>query len=828
MALNLPDILQHGNPLLPIVDSLNVSGGLKLIATFSNAALSASYSTSPDKFKLGTTLFVNNTNSLYYLTGADQTLTTSWTQLSTGFTSSLFVLLTDYNATVSNIYASISVNTAAIATNTNNIATNTINITNLNSNYVGTVSNIYASISVNTAAIARINSTFSNYVTYNNATTNINLNNKNINNISNLSVGTTSVLAELTLGAGGTAANSAPLKYISGRLLTIPENGAMEFDGTHSYLTINNTRLQMDNQPGSIDSSTSSYMAYYRNNGSTISGTNALIVTTNSNIIIGTNTYNALDRLQLNGSFYQTNTITSSNNNYTHWVDNTIQLAGTASYVGLKVSINENAVGTGTKRMIELTGKPVGSATNSFTVDSTGYITTFQSVKEEMIEFSNTDSTTKTYLGVGRIGAIYGQNTGFISWGTQSGTPQQIISNNGFTGFSNLLLYNSSTTPSDMLVSNPSPGNTSGLNISSNIKISGGGLRPNSAGYALLNLQSSNGNNSINATLSNVGDYIGVRHMPTLFLSGAFNSKIVGFRTIPTVSSLSPNSKVYGFEDSTSFTSATHSGAIASFVVATTINATVGATGIHRGLHINPTITSAVGGWRSIEDNVNSIGGYSIYQSGSLMLNYFAGKLLIGSTVNTGAALQVTGNVNLSSFTSGTTSNSVLTTGTDGNILLQTKSVYGLFDHYVDVGNILLAETDLYSDIMPSILVNNGDKIRSEYGGTFLSSATATRQIRLYFAGSVIFDTGMLSLSLNASWSLYVMIIRVSSSVVRYNCSLTTQGAALSAYTSVGELTGLTLPGSNILKITGQSAGVGAATNDIIAKSGSVEYASKA
>ncbi len=41
---------------------------------------------------------------------------------------------------------------------------------------------------------------------------------------------------------------------------------------------------------------------------------------------------------------------------------------------------------------------------------------------------------------------------------------------------------------------------------------------------------------------------------------------------------------------------------------------------------------------------------------------------------------------------------------------------------------------------------------------------------------------------------------------------------------STGELTGLTLSGSNILKITGQAAGTGAATNDIVAKMGFVEF----
>jgi hypothetical protein len=142
-----------------------------------------------------------------------------------------------------------------------------------------------------------------------------------------------------------------------------------------------------------------------------------------------------------------------------------------------------------------------------------------------------------------------------------------------------------------------------------------------------------------------------------------------------------------------------------------------------------------------------------------------------------------------------------------------------IFEAYADTGNTTTTETDLHSYTTPAnAFGNNGEKIASEYGGLFVSSATATRQIKVYFAGTVIFDTGALTLSLSSAWTCFVTIIRVSSTVVRYMVSLATEGAALSAYTNVGELTGLTLSNTNILKITGQAAGVGAATNDIVLK----------
>jgi len=139
-----------------------------------------------------------------------------------------------------------------------------------------------------------------------------------------------------------------------------------------------------------------------------------------------------------------------------------------------------------------------------------------------------------------------------------------------------------------------------------------------------------------------------------------------------------------------------------------------------------------------------------------------------------------------------------------------------IFNHFVDVGNATTVETDLYSDtIAASVLGTNGDKLEAEYGGVFVSSASATREVKIYFAGTAIFDTGALTLSLSSAWTAYVTLIRVSATVVRYMISFTTEGAALAAYTSVGEVTGLTLTGTNILKITGQAAGVGAASGDI-------------
>ena len=163
--------------------------------------------------------------------------------------------------------------------------------------------------------------------------------------------------------------------------------------------------------------------------------------------------------------------------------------------------------------------------------------------------------------------------------------------------------------------------------------------------------------------------------------------------------------------------------------------------------------------------------------------------------------------------------------GADVTLSMVHPNGYALFDHYATAGNSGTSETDLYTDtIAASQLGANGDKLEAEYAGSFVSSATATRQIKLYFGGTAIFDTGTLTLSLSSAWTMYVMLIRVSATTVRYMISLTTEGAALAAYTAAGELAGLDLTATNILKITGQAGGVGAASNDIVSLLGSVVY----
>lgn len=159
----------------------------------------------------------------------------------------------------------------------------------------------------------------------------------------------------------------------------------------------------------------------------------------------------------------------------------------------------------------------------------------------------------------------------------------------------------------------------------------------------------------------------------------------------------------------------------------------------------------------------------------------------------------------------------------------QLKISIPLFDHFADVGNITTGETDLYSDtVAASQLGVNGDKLRASYSGTIVAHATATRDIRIYFGGTKIFDSGGNVNSTGGSWDFSILVVRESSTVVRCLVQGRVQSPIVTSYSNYTRITGLTLSATNILKITGQAGASGAASNDIVASAGFVEWVSAA
>lgn len=144
-------------------------------------------------------------------------------------------------------------------------------------------------------------------------------------------------------------------------------------------------------------------------------------------------------------------------------------------------------------------------------------------------------------------------------------------------------------------------------------------------------------------------------------------------------------------------------------------------------------------------------------------------------------------------------------------------------DFTSDVGNVGTGEDDLYSfTTIASTLAATGEKITAKYGGTMVASATDTRQIKVYFAGTVILDTGAITTAANSSWEINVMVIRTGTSTARSIVSFFDSGASVTNLVTETDITSLTFTNSNILKITGESAGVSVANNDIVAKLGAI------
>ena len=142
-----------------------------------------------------------------------------------------------------------------------------------------------------------------------------------------------------------------------------------------------------------------------------------------------------------------------------------------------------------------------------------------------------------------------------------------------------------------------------------------------------------------------------------------------------------------------------------------------------------------------------------------------------------------------------------------------------LFDHYADVGSVSTTETNLFSDtLVANQFASNGSEVLAVYGGTFVSSSS-TKQLRAYLGGTLVFDSGVLTVGATDGWELRLAMVRESSTNVRVIASFVSSLGETAQYTKV---TGLTLSATNVLKITGTSAGAGVANGDVTASVGVV------
>lgn len=162
--------------------------------------------------------------------------------------------------------------------------------------------------------------------------------------------------------------------------------------------------------------------------------------------------------------------------------------------------------------------------------------------------------------------------------------------------------------------------------------------------------------------------------------------------------------------------------------------------------------------------------------------------------------------------------------------LTSTASTYarvgGVIEDFIfDVGNVGTGADDLYSTTTAAnILGASGFKLRAEYSGTATADATDTRELKVLFAGSEIYASTPQVAASAAPWNLKVLITRETADAVKcfVDASSTTDYPIKgSQYT---RLTGVTFSGTNVLKITGESAGTTVSNNDVVANFATIEY----
>ncbi len=121
-------------------------------------------------------------------------------------------------------------------------------------------------------------------------------------------------------------------------------------------------------------------------------------------------------------------------------------------------------------------------------------------------------------------------------------------------------------------------------------------------------------------------------------------------------------------------------------------------------------------------------------------------------------------------------------------------------------------------------LTANNDAVEAVYSGQMINVAGVTFRIRVYFGGTVFYDTTVFSADLVGPWGLRATVIRVSASVVRCAVFLYTHTDPKQIHSVLTEeITGLTLANTQILKITCILASAGV-LGDLTLTSGYLEY----
>lgn len=245
-------------------------------------------------------------------------------------------------------------------------------------------------------------------------------------------------------------------------------------------------------------------------------------------------------------------------------------------------------------------------------------------------------------------------------------------------------------------------------------------------------------------------------------------------------------------------------------------------------LLISSTVFSAAGGTPINRANGTLMGDAIYDDTDQSQIQVKSGSgVKLGQTVNpSGRAVLYLDSSNF--ITGGVSIDYINNLTSDAQAQLGRRQV-SLFDYFADANNTTTTETTLYTNNITNQLATNGDKIIYDYGGIYTGAATSTQELRMKFAGVTIFDSGALAIgAVTSNWRLSGQCIRevggAGTGVVRCIAEYASSNVALSASSTYTRVTGLTLTNSQTINITGQAAGVSAASNQITAKLGNISY----